>query len=145
MTVPPMKDERAWHLFCLGSDLTNLSDPSSDLNGDDHDDDDGDPDIEGESVTDAPAEPDDTLDEIFAKLKRRRVEVSNALTGPSNDLNQGLRAEVEGADAGGEGRPGSRGVRPTMELLLQFDQVLVQRLFAMHAAWLMQSSVAFYS
>ena len=124
MAVPPMKNERAWHLFCLGTDLISHPDQSPGSHSYASDDD---MNNDGDSVTDAPAEEGDSLDEIFAKLKRRKVEISDAPPGPA----------VRQAEA--EIWAGSRGVRPTMALLLQCDQVLVQRLLGMHAAWLLDA------
>jgi hypothetical protein len=68
-----------------------------------------------ESLSDEEAEHDD---DIFQEIKRRRLELSNS-------------GSWEGATA----------VVPSIDLLLQFDQVLTQRLLLMQIGWCCQSSI----
>ena len=125
MVVPPMKNESAWHLFCFGSelnfpaqsDLFSIEDNSESehANEDSH----GDSEAEEHSI-----------DEIFAKLKRRRIELSDN----PQDVDK-LPRESTAAGVW----DGLRGVPPSLDLLLQFDQVLVQRLLIMQTSWMTSS------
>jgi hypothetical protein len=134
--VPQMKDEVAWYRFCLGSEIINDHDTAVER----------DRSIENSEATE------------IEKRKARLAEemgisfgVSSSSSSADIDHNGGMGGvdgadegcdELEGdddADAGGPAYPewnGNTNAIPTTTLLLQFDQVLTQRLLGYQVNWL---------
>jgi hypothetical protein len=111
-----MKDEEAWRIFCLGSDISMIPKPDEELNNDEE----GLEDIEDGSG-------------LF--------EVADELEEGEEHLIEENPAEVSGNAVSTTATKwtGLTKFEPTTSLLLQFDQVMTQRVLTYHISWLEDS------
>lgn len=170
--MPAMKDKEAWHRFCFAAELGVTADGVQSADGEQHasaaamvTDNEG---AETVDVTEG-----NTMDSASrAMLKRKRdlaydlgitLVREDAGEGPHHtaddsegDAEEGdassLAEDIEGkevAEAWANAEramqwTGAMNVEPTTSVLLQFDQVLTQRLLALQADWLENRYVSFF-
>ena len=140
LIVPQLKDEEAWHKFCLGSEYSEQGQSCSNM------------DIDGSTASNA-------LD-----IEQRKLEVSRSLgityindddyqtAAMSAAENNQDESYIDSDDEDDTGDPGGSTQRdagasyaswsgaedslPTTSLLLQFDQVMTQRILGYQVSWL---------
>eukprot|EP00605_Chrysophyceae_sp_TOSAG23-4_P000925 GSChrysophyteH1.ASY1.ANO1.1024.1 assembled CDS len=151
--VPAMKDKAAWRLFCLGEDSVDgdNSHPPEDDTGRRIV---GDKPVEGSTDEIRDAELAATKRRLFALLDAGQGAPTSASASPRT--NERLLAAAEEQDSsdsdGGKNTAqeksglyptwtGTKCHPPTTKILLQFDQVLTQRVLQLHCEWLQKGEI----
>jgi hypothetical protein len=131
LVVPQLKDEDAWHKFCLGTEY-NL-----------------------EGINDSDENTGMDIDDI--DIAQRKAELALSLgisdpmddgsTAPTSKYNQNLESNDSDGDEAHDGNAGvtagvypvwsgTEDALPTTSLLLQFDQVMTQRILGYQVSWI---------
>ena len=138
--VPAMKDANAWSCFCLGVPHVDDSEGGKDMEDDGAE--------AGDTKMDTNMNEEEQEDPLLALLqsKKRALElVDNAAMNEDGEVieergkDKGKKNGAEEKEKSYEKWEGVYNHQPTTALLLQFDQVLTQRLLSMHVDWLCET------